>query len=309
MQYRRLGRSGLKLSSISLGSWLTYGGSVDRETASDCVRAALDVGIVHFDTADAYQGGAAEEMLARALDGVPRHRVVIATKVFWPTGDGPNDRGTSRKHLHESLERSLRRLGTDYVDILYCHRFDPDTDPEETVFALNDLVAVGKVLYAGVSEWPAERIREARNLQRRLGLRALAASQPKYSMLSRRMEQGVLRVCREEGIGQVVFSPLEQGLLTGKYRAGEAAPAGTRGAGSRNLLRTEALERVERLRPLAAEAGLPLAHLALAWVLRLPDITSALVGATRPEQVRENAAAADVSLSPDLLRAIDAALA
>lgn len=309
MKYRRLGRSGLKLSSISLGSWLTYGGSVAPETARDCVRAALDAGIVHFDTADAYQKGAAEELLARALDGVSRHSVVIATKAFWPTGEGPNDRGTSRKHLHESVDRSLRRLGTDYVDILYCHRFDPDTDPEETVFALDDLVTRGKVLYAGVSEWPAERIREARNLQRRLGLRALAASQPKYSLLSRRIEQDVLPVCREEGIGQVVFSPLEEGLLTGKYRPGESAPAGTRGAGSHNLLRAEALERVERLRPLAAEAGISLAHLALAWVLRLPDITSALVGASRPEQVRENAAAAEVTLSPDLLRAVEAALA
>ncbi len=309
MQYRRLGRSGLKLSSISLGSWLTYGGSVDSDAAQACVRAALDVGIVHFDTADVYQGGRAEEVLARGLDGVPRHSVVLATKVFWPTGNGPNDRGTSRKHLHESLDGSLRRLGTDYVDILYCHRFDVDTDPEETVFALNDLVERGKVLYAGVSEWPAGRIREARDIQRRLGLRALAAVQPKYSMLSRGVEREVLPACRDEGLGAVAFSPLEQGLLTGKYRPGADAPAGSRGAGHANLLRADALERVERLRPLAAEAGIPLPHLALAWVLRLPEISSALIGASRPEQVRENAAAADVQLSTDLLAAIAQALA
>jgi len=308
MQYRRLGRAGIKLSAISLGSWLTYGGSVGAEAASACVRAALEAGINHFDAADGYQGGRAEEALCAALDGVPRSSVVIATKVFWPTGDGPNDRGTSRKHLLESLERSLRRLGTDYVDILYCHRFDAETDPEETVFALNDLVQQGKVLYAGVSEWPADRIREARGLQRRLGLRALAADQPGYSLLNRGIERDVLPACREEGLGLVCFSPLAQGLLTGKYHSGEPAPEGSRAAGNQRMLRPDNLAKVDRLRPLAAQAGVPLPHLALAWILRLPEVTCALVGASGPEQVVENAAAADVRLTPDLLEAIEAAV-
>ncbi len=308
MQYRRLGRSGVKVSAISLGSWITYGGTVAAEVATSCVRAALDAGINHFDTADVYQGGAAEELLRQALKDVPRSSLVLATKVFWPTGDGPNDRGTSRKHLFESLERSLRRLGTDYVDVLYCHRFDGETDPEETMFALNDLVAAGKVLYTGVSEWPAERIREARGIQRRLGLRALAAAQPAYSLLRRDVEREVLGACRDEGIGVVCFSPLAQGLLTGKYRTGEGAPAGTRGAGNERLLRAEALAQVDRLRPVCAEAGIPMNRLALAWVLRRPEVASALVGASRPEQVRDNIGALDVTLSADLLSAIDAAL-
>jgi L-glyceraldehyde 3-phosphate reductase len=308
LQYRRLGRAGIKISAVSLGSWLTYGGSVDADAARSCVRAALDVGINHFDTADVYQGGRAEEVLRQALDGVPRSSVVIATKVFWPTGDGPNDRGTSRKHLFESLHRSLGRLGTDYVDILYCHRFDAETDPEETMFALDDLVRQGKVLYAGISEWPADRIREARGIQRRLGLRPLAAAQPQYNLLNRGIEREVLPACRDEGIGVVCFSPLAQGLLTGKYRPGEAAPAGTRGARNERMLRADALAKVDRLRPVAEGAGVPLAQLALAWVLRLPEITSALIGATTAEQVRENAAAADPRLTPDVLAAIEEAV-
>lgn len=308
MQYRRLGRAGIKVSAISLGSWITYGGSVDAEGAKACVRAALDAGINHFDTADVYQGGRAEEVLREALAGVPRSSVVLATKVFWPTGDGPNDRGTSRKHIFESFERSLRRLGTDYVDILYCHRFDNETDPEETLFALNDLVQQGKVLYAGISEWPADRIREARGIQRRLGLRALAASQPAYNMLNRNIEREVLPACRDEGIGLVVFSPLAQGLLTGKYRAGAEAPQGSRGAGNERMLRPDALAKVERLRPIAEQAGISLSRLALAWVLRLPEISSALIGASRPEQVQENIGAVDVAVTPDVWRAVEEAL-
>ncbi len=308
LQYRRLGRAGIKLSAVSLGSWITYGGTVEADGAKACVRAALDAGINHFDTADVYQGGRAEEVLREALAGVPRSSVVLATKVFWPVGDGPNDRGTSRKHIFESFERSLRRLGTDYVDILYCHRFDGETDPEETMFALNDLVQQGKVLYAGISEWPADRIREARGIQRRLGLRALAASQPRYNILGRDIEREVLPACRDEGIGLVVFSPLAQGLLTGKYRPGQAAPEGSRGAGNERMLRGEALAKVEKLRPIAEQAGLSLAEMALAWVLRLPEVTSALIGATRPEQVQENVRAAGVTLSADVLRAIDEAV-
>jgi L-glyceraldehyde 3-phosphate reductase len=309
MQYRRLGRAGIKVSAVSLGSWITYGGSVDAAGAAACVRAALESGINHFDTADVYQGGAAEEVLRRALEGVPRSSVVLATKVFWPTGDGPNDRGTSRKHMFESLDRSLRRLGTDYVDILYCHRFDAETDPEETLFALNDLVAAGKVLYAGVSEWPADRIREAGGIRRRLGLRALAASQPNYSLLHRNIERDALDACRDEGLGVICFSPLAQGLLTGKYRPGEVPPPGSRGAGNQRLLRPEVLAKVERFREVCAGAGLPMAQVALAWVLRRPEVTSALIGATRPEQVTENVPAADLRLPPDLVEAVEQAFA
>ncbi len=308
MQYRRLGRTGIKISAISLGAWLTYGGTVEHDRSAECVRAALEAGINHFDTADAYQGGKADIALRAALVGVPRHSYVLATKVFWPIGPGPNDRGTSRKHLFESLEASLRRLGTDYVDILYCHRFDEETDPEETMFALNDLVQQGKVLYGGISEWPAHRIREARGIQRRLGLRALGASQPRYNMLARDIEAEVLPACRDEGIGLIVFSPLAQGLLTGKYRSGEPAPEDSRGSRNRGVVRPENLVRVDRLRPIAAQAGIPLSHMALAWILRRPEVSAALVGATRAEQVRENAAAADVQLTPDTLAAIDEAL-
>jgi L-glyceraldehyde 3-phosphate reductase len=308
VQYRRLGRAGIKLSAISLGSWLTYGGSVDLDGARACVRAALDAGINHFDTADAYQGGQAEVVLRHALEGVERSSVVLATKVYWPTGPGPNDRGTSRKHLFESLDRSLKRLGTDYVDILYCHRYDEETDLAETLFALNDLVQQGKVLYAGVSMWPAYRIKEAAEMQRRLHLRPLAASQPLYNLLARDIEREVLPVCREEGIGIVAFSPLAQGVLTGKYRAGEPAPAGTRGASNARLLNPETLRRVERLRPIAEQAGLTLAQLALAWVLRAPEVTTALIGATRPEQVAENAKAAETRVTPDVWEAVERAL-
>lgn len=293
---------------MSLGSWLTYGGSVGADAAQACVRAALDAGINHFDTADAYQGGEAELVLRHALEGVDRGALVLATKVYWPTGPGPNDRGTSRKHLMESVDRCLRRLGTDYVDILYCHRFDEETDPEETVFALNDLVQQGKVLYSGVSMWPAHRIKEARGLQRRLGLRGFAASQPVYNLFSREIEREVIPVCREEGMGLIVFSPLAQGVLTGKYRPGEAAPAGSRGAGNERLVRAEHLQRVERLRPIAEQAGLTLAQLALAWTLRLPEVSSALIGASRPEQVAENVKAAEIDLTADVIAAVEEAL-
>jgi aryl-alcohol dehydrogenase-like predicted oxidoreductase len=308
MQYRRLGRAGIKVSAVSLGSWLTYGGTVGIDDARACVRAALDAGVNHFDAADAYQGGAAEEVLRQALEGVERSAVVLATKVYWPTGPGPNDRGTSRKHLTESLHRSLRRLGTDYVDILYCHRFDEETDLEETLFALNDLVQQGKVLYAGVSEWPAYRIKEAREIQRRLHLRALAASQPQYNLLSRGIEREVLPVCREEGLGIIAFSPLAQGLLTGKYRPGAPAPEGSRGARNERIVREDALHRIERLRPLAAEAGVTMGQLALAWVLRLPEISAALIGASTPEQVRENVRAAEWHIPSDLATAVEQAL-
>ncbi len=308
MQYRRLGRAGIKLSAISLGSWLTYGGSVESDEAKSCVRAALDLGINHFDTADAYQGGQADRALRRALDGVPRSALVLASKVYWPIGPGPNDRGTSRKHLFESVEASLRRLGTDYVDILYCHRFDDETDPEETLFALNDLVVQGKALYAGISEWPAHRIREARGIQRRLGLRALAASQPIYNLLNRGIEREVLPACMDEGIGLIVFSPLAQGLLTGKYRKDEPAPEGSRAERHQGMLRADNLERVERLRAVADQAGIPMAQLALAWVLHQPGITAALIGASQPSQVQENAAAAEVALTADLRAAIEEAV-
>ncbi len=304
MEYRRVGKSGLKISAISLGSWITYGGSTEDDVAIATIRRALGLGCNHFDTADVYQGGRAEEILGRALDGVVRSDVVIATKVFWPTGNGPNDRGLSRKHVVESCERSLKRLQTDYVDILYCHRYDPEADLEETLRALDDLVRAGKVLYAGISEWPAFRIKEGTGLSRELGLHSLAVDQIQYNLLHRDPEREVIPACREAGMGVVAFSPLAQGLLTGKYRPGVQAPEGSRGAGNPRMVRAEALERVERLRPIADAAGIPLGQLALGWLLSRPGVTSALVGASSPAQIEENTKAADAALPADVLEAI-----
>lgn len=317
MKYRRVGTTGLKVSEISLGSWLTFGTATDREQALATVRRALDLGINHFDCADVYghRPGAAEEFLAEALEGVPRHSYVLTTKAFWPVGEGPNDRGLSRKHVVESVNRSLKRLGTDYVDIFYCHRYDPETPLEETLRAIDDLIRQGKVLYAGISEWPAVQIARGARITRELGLHPIAVNQPIYNMLDRKIEPEILPVCREEGIGLVVFSPLAQGVLTGKYRPGRGLPGGTRAADERvnQFMRrflTEAnLARVERLRPIAARLGLSLAQLALAWVLRLPEVASALIGATRPEQLDENVRAAGVTLSGEDLQDIEAALA
>lgn len=314
MKYRRLGRSGTRVSEVVLGSWLTFGSSVDEAATTACVRAALDLGIQTFDTADVYALGAAERALAHALAGVPRKDVVLATKCFWPTGPGPNDRGLSRKHVLESLHASLERLRTDYVDLYQCHRFDPGTPLEETVRALEDAVRQGKVLAWGVSVWTGAQIREALALARAAGGYGPVTNQPPYSLLERDIESEVLPTCRELGLGQIVFSPLAQGVLSGKYLDG-ARPSGSRAADKdRNRfmqqhLTSAALERVRSFVALAREAGVSPARLALAWCLHQPGVDAVIVGATRPEQVRENAGACDVPWDDTLGRRVSALFA
>lgn len=316
MEYRRVGRSGLKTSAIALGSWLTYGTATEREAARACIRRALELGINHFDCADVYgeRPGAAEEFLGEALKDVPRHSYILTTKCFWPVGDGPNDRGLSRKHIFESVNRSLRRLGTDYIDIMYCHRFDPETPVDETLRALDDLVRQGKVLYIGISEWTAAQIAEGLRVVDRYGLHPITVNQPVYNMLERKIEPEILPLCAREGIGLVVFSPLAQGVLTGKYRPGQAPPPGSRGADPKvnrwvqSMIEKGWPERVEKLRPIAADLGITLAQLALAWVLRRPEVSAALIGASRPEQLDENVKALEVKLGEAELKAIDEAL-
>ncbi len=310
MEYRPLGRSGLRVSEISLGSWLTFGASVDIPATTAIVRAALDAGIQCFDTADVYANGAAETALRSALEGVPRHRLVLATKAFFPMSEDPNDRGLSRKHLFESVHASLRRLGTDYLDLHQCHRADPSVPIEETVRAYEDLIRQGKVLYWGVSEWDARQIADALHGADRCGAYRPISSQPQYSILRRGIEREVLPLCAGEGIGQIVWSPLAQGVLTGKYRPGERPP-GTRAADpiqSRFMeafLAEDVLDRVEQLRPLAAGLGLTMAQLALAWCLRQDGVASVLVGATSPEQLAETTRASGVQLPPEAVAAID----
>ena len=314
MEFRRLGRSGLKVSEIAYGNWITHGGQVEEDAAIACVRAAFDAEISFFDTADVYSQGRAESVLGRALSGVRRESYVLATKVFWPTGESVTDRGLSRKHVIESCSGSLRRLGTDYVDLYQAHRYDDETPLEETMRAFDDLVRAGKVHYIGVSEWTADQIADALRIADEMGLDRIVSSQPQYSMLWRVIEAEVVPLCEKEGIGQIVWSPIAQGVLTGKYRPGAEPPAGSRAADPtgasfvRRWLRDEVLERVERLRPIADDAGLSLAQLAVAWVLQNPNVSAAIIGATRPEQVTENVKAAGVRLEPELLARIDEVL-
>jgi aryl-alcohol dehydrogenase-like predicted oxidoreductase len=312
MEYRHLGRSGLRVSEIAYGNWITHGSQIEEEAAIACVHAALDVGISTFDTADAYAAGRAEEILGRALSGVKRETVEIATKVYWPRGTGPNNSGLSRKHIRESIDNSLRRLGTDYVDLYQAHRYDFDTPLEETMRAFDDLVRAGKVLYVGVSEWRAEQIAEALRIAAGLGLDRIVSNQPQYNMLWRVIEPEVIPLCEKEGIGQVVFSPIAQGVLTGKYKPGAPPPAGSRATDEASgamfisrWMRDDVLTAVQGLIPLAAEAGLSPGQLALAWVLQNPNVSAAIAGGTRPEQVRENAEAAGARLEADLMRQID----
>jgi|SRR5580658_6360012 aryl-alcohol dehydrogenase-like predicted oxidoreductase len=314
MEYRHLGRSGLKISEIAYGNWITHGSQVEEEAATACVAAALDEGITTFDTADAYAGTRAEEVLGRALHGVRRESVEIFSKLYWPVGPGPNDRGLSRKHIMESAHGSLRRLQTDYLDLYQAHRYDHETPLEETLRAFDDLVRQGKVLYVGVSEWRAEEIAAALRIAGEMGFDRIVSNQPQYSMLWRVIEAEVLPLCEKEGIGQIVFSPIAQGILTGKYLPGSAPPAGSRAtdeAGSgfiKRYLTDDILGRVQQLKPLADEAGLTLAQLAIAWTLQNPGVSAAIVGATRPEQVRDNAGASGVRLDPALMARIDDAL-
>ena len=313
VEHRHLGRSGLQISEITYGNWLTHGELVAREAALACVGAALEAGITTFDTADVYAQGAAEQLLGEALRTVRRESVEIATKVCLPTGAGPNDKGLSRKHIMESCHASLRRLGTDYVDLYQAHRFDGQTPLEETLVAFDDLIRQGKVLYLGVSEWTAGEISAALNVAGQLGLRSrIVSNQPQYNMLWRVIEPEVLPLCQREGIGQMVFQPLAQGVLTGKYRPGEQPPSGSRAAGGgraprfiRRVLGDSLLERVQRLRPLADAAGVSTAQLAIAWTLQNPGVSSAVIGASRPEQVSENAAAAGIRLEPSVMTQID----
>jgi aryl-alcohol dehydrogenase-like predicted oxidoreductase len=314
MEYRHLGRSGLKVSEIAYGNWITHGSQVEEDAALACVRAALDEGITTFDTADVYAGTRAESVLGKALHGVRRESVEIFTKVFWPTGSGPNDRGLSRKHIMESAHASLRRLGTDYVDLYQAHRYDHETPLEETLRAFDDLIRQGKVLYIGVSEWRAEEIAAAVKIAGELSLDRIVSSQPQYNMIWRVIESEVIPLCTQEGIGQIVWSPIGQGVLTGKYLPGNPPPAGSRATDSAGagfisrLLSDDLLARVQLLRPIADEAGLTMAQLAVAWVLQNPAISAAIVGATRPEQVRENVRASGVVLEPAVMRRIDEAL-
>jgi len=311
MEYRHLGKSGLVISEIAYGNWVTHGSQVAEQAAAECVRAALDEGITTFDTADGYAGGRAEEVLGRALHGVRRESVEIFSKLYWPVGPGPNDRGLSRKHIMESAHGSLRRLQTDYLDLYQAHRYDHETPLEETLRAFDDLVRQGKVLYVGVSEWRAEEIAAALRIAGEMGFDRIVSNQPQYSMLWRVIEAEVLPLCEKEGIGQIVFSPIAQGVLTGKYLPGSAAPEGSRATdagGSRFIkgyLTDDILGRVQQLKPLADEAGLTMAQLAIAWTLQNSGVSAAIVGATRPEQVRENAGASGVRLDPALMARID----
>lgn len=314
MQYRRLGRSGLKVSEISLGSWLTYGGYVAEQQAEAVIDKAYELGINFFDTANAYVRGAAEEVVGRALRKYPRESYVLATKVYFPMGDGPNDRGLSRKHIIEQCNASLKRLGVEYIDLYQCHRYDPNTPLDETLRALDDLIRQGKVLYVGVSEWTAAQITEAVYLEEKLGLDRIVSNQPNYSMLKRDIEKEIIPVSERFGIGQVVFSPLAQGVLTGKYKPGQGIPAGTRaadeqaGKSMQRLLTEENLQKVEKLRPIAERNNLTLSQLALAWILRQPNVSSCIIGASRPEQVEENVKASGVQLSEADLAEIEAVL-
>jgi voltage-dependent potassium channel beta subunit len=314
MEYRRLGKSGVRVSVISLGSWLTFGHTTEEKAAVRCVRRAFELGINLFDTANVYAEGRAEQILGSALAGLPRDQYVLATKAYFPVGPGPNDRGLSRKHIFEQLHKSLRRLRADYVDLFQCHRYDEETPLDETLRAIDDLITQGKVLYGGVSNWSAANITSAVQLTRELGLHRLVSDQPQYHLFQREIEtNGVLEVCAREGLGILAFSPLARGVLTGKYTSVSQVPADSRAANARGRqfmgpwFTQEKLEEVGRLKRLAGEAGVTLAQLALAWCLRRPEVSSAIIGATKVEHVEENAAAAGVELPDDLLAAIEAA--
>ena len=314
MEFRRLGRSGLKVSEISYGNWLTHGSQVEADVATSCVKEALDVGITTFDTADVYAGTKAETVLGDALKGVKRESYELFTKVYWPTGAGINERGLSRKHILESCHASLRRLQTDHVDLYQAQRFDYETPLEEKLRAFEDLVRQCKVLYVGVSEWKASEIKQALRIADDMGFDRIVSNQPQYSALWRVIEGEIVPLCEKEGVSQVVWSPIAQGVLTGKYLPGQPPPEGSRatddmgGAGFiKGLLRDDVLTAVQELKPLAADAGMTMAQLAVGWVLSNPNVASAIVGASRPEQVRDNAAAR--ALPADLKQAVDDVLA
>src|SRR3954464_56040 len=315
MEFRYLGNSGLKISEITYGNWLTHGSQVENEVATQCVRAALDAGISTFDTADVYANTKAESVLGDALKGERSESLEIFTKVYWPTGPGgKNDTGLSRKHIMESINGSLERLGTDYVDLYQAHRYDHETPLEETMEAFADVVRQGKALYIGVSEWRAEEIRAAHALARELHI-PLVSNQPQYNMAWRVIEAEVVPTSEELGIGQIVWSPIAQGVLTGKYLPGEPPPEGSRATdeqgGADNIkwfLDDDFLRRVQQLKPVADDLGLSMAQLAVAWTLQNPNVSAAIIGASRPEQVVDNAGATGVTLEQDVLERIDGIL-
>ena len=314
MEHRYLGNSGLKISEITYGNWLTHGSQVENDTATKCVHAALDAGISTFDTADVYANTVAEQVLGDALKGQRRESLEIFTKVYFPTGPkGHNDTGLSRKHMMESIDGSLRRLGTDYVDLYQAHRYDYETPLEETMQAFADIVRSGKALYIGVSEWNADQLRAAHHLAKDLGIQ-LVSNQPQYNMLWRVIEERVVPTSKELGISQIVWSPIAQGALTGKYKSGQPVPEGSRatdedGGGAESIrsryLQDDKLTAIAKLEPIAAELGITMAQLAIAWVLANDNVATALVGASRPEQIASNAEAAGVALDADVLTRID----
>ncbi len=317
MDFRYLGRSGLQISEITYGNWLTHGSQVENDVATQCVHAALDAGITSFDTADVYANGKAEEVLGDALKGQRRQSLEVFTKVYWPTGPDPkgrNDSGLSRKHIMESIDASLRRLQTDYVDLYQAHRFDTCTPLEETMQAFADVVRAGKALYIGVSEWTAEQISDGQQLAQQMGF-SLVSNQPQYSMLWRVIEGEVVPASREHGLSQIVFSPIAQGVLTGKYKPGQDAPAGSRATddkGGASMIKRwmsdDVLMPVQELAPIASDLGLSMGQLAVAWVLQNDNVAAAIIGASRPEQVHENVQASGVQLDAEVLKRIDEAL-
>ncbi|MBC8139181.1 MAG: aldo/keto reductase family protein [Fibrella sp.] len=315
MQYRKLGKYGVKVSEVSLGSWLTYGGATENDAAKACIEKAYDLGINFFDTANGYARGKSEEVVGRVLSVYPRESYVLATKVFFPMGDGPNDRGLSRKHLFEQCHASLKRLNKEYIDLYQCHRYDTETPLEETLMALDDLVRQGKILYYGVSQWSAEQIENAVKIARERNLHPPVSNQPVYNAINRDLEKEVMPVCGREGIGLVVYSPLAQGLLTGKYKPGQPLPEGSRAADDKQnmflnggKLDEKILEKVQNLVPIAERHRITLSQLALAWCLRKSEISSVIIGASKPSQVEDNAGASGVILSEDDVNAIDSAL-
>ncbi|MCW3053619.1 MAG: hypothetical protein JWN14_2789 [Chthonomonadales bacterium] len=318
MKYRRLGNSGVKVSEVCLGSWLTYGNATEDETATQCIDRAYELGINFFDTANAYARGKSEEVVGRGLSKFPRDTYVVATKVFFPMSDGPmpNNRGLSRKHIIEQCNASLKRMGLDYIDLYQFHRYDNETPLEETLSALDDLITQGKILYGGFSQWSPVQIAEAVALQSARHWDRFVSSQPDYNLLSRGIEKEVIPLCERVGIGQIVYSPLAQGLLTGKYTPGQPPHAGTRAADpkqnmflNRGELDNALLERIQKLKPIAEGLNLSMAQLALAWCLRQKNVSSVIIGASRPDQVNDNAGAVGVTLTPETLQSIETALA
>ena len=315
MEYRKLGNSGMYVSEISYGNWITHGSQVEQEAAIKCVRAALDCGITTLDTADVYAGTKAEAILGKALKGVRRESYELLTKVYFPTGTGKNDRGLSRKHIMESVHASLKRLNTDHIDLYQFHRFDYETTLEESLSAFDDLIRQGKVMYIGFSEWKASEISSALKIQKELGYNKFVSSQPQYSALWRVIEKEVDPICRSKGIGHIVFSPLAQGVLSGKYHPGSKAPAGSRATDKKGganmisrLLSDDLLSAIQNLQPIAEGEGLTMSQLALAWVLQNPNVSSAIIGASKPAQIKENVKASGIKLSSETMQAIDKAL-